>query len=596
MFSIRNVAASSSPTSDEIRRQRIVQRIVLGERYPITLFEKKAAAISRQKFIDVVLTAKIAKSLNSVCELFRDEADLYETETKNNILAFLDTVRIEDGDALRLPLKLPIFAQPSSFIDDNKSPNEFNFQLEPISNVNLLEFEYLCFKNRTLFKYYADTSFAVYVYQNLLYSLNVTDVKSLYEEDEEKDNNDNNNNNNNDDDNDDAWRKRFLLLLYETNVNESVAYNAFYDDSVIYKNLEYDSSFVPKYDVKKLIPVTEIVATSTDQYMIDYYYSIDISKQHEIPEQNIGIFLTFPFKNGYYVYPNGTVMYANVPKLRKRSVITSISAICDVSDIEAAVDSVARRITKDDALSYAVYAKNLIHQAVALMVLRRICGNYVDVPSLNANVRLPNEYDILSWTRISCYRQATSSSQKGRILLPVNFKSPTGESNANLVRDIAASCATKIGATILCSRYRIPEIDLHYVFTRLSSDAELYVFYTLLLQDYSNFSYHAARYKLNPIFGQDTSIDLSSYEVSKRSFNDHDLRDVNERLNSIVEPLLSSSQSNNRVYPNCSPYKCPNLYEFTNPKLRDLVAREDTELDDYQFASFIALCVQRRQQ
>ena len=600
MFSVRN--ATRPLSNDEIRRQRIAQQIIFGDRMPITLFEKKIAAIVHHKSIDVVLSLKVLKSLDAVLKLFNNESDLYETETKNNILAFLQTVQIEDGDVFKLPVKLPIYAynqEQQQQQCNEKKRVDFNFQLEAISDVNLLEFEYLCFKNKTLFKYYADTSFAAYLYQNLLYSLNVYDMNQLLEDYHLSKNMYNNDDNStltyNYDVNDVSlssnWRKRLLILLYVTNVNESVAYNAFYQNTVIYKNKEYDTSFVPKYDVKKLIPVTEIVATSTEQYMIDYYYSINISTMHEIPEQNIGIFLTFPFKDGYYVYPNGTVMYANVPRLRKRSVITTISSICDVSDLEAAIDSVARRISKEDALSYAAYAKNLIQQGIALMVLRRIiCGDSVRVPSLNTNVRLPNEYDILSWTRMSCYRRSGKRNNNGNLSLPVNFKSPTGDRSTSLVRDIAKASCTKIDAAILCSRYRIPEIDVYYVFSNLKLDSELYVFYTILLQEYCNFMYYAARNALNPTFGNDTSIDVASlYEASARKFVD---TDVNKRLDSVTKPSISYEPWYNCQQIDCSPYKCPTVYEFSNSQLREMVSQEDTRLNDQQLASFIVLCVQ----
>lgn len=593
MFVIRNpvAAATSAPTDDELRRQRIVQRVVLGKKYPITLLEKKVAAVVRHKSIDVVLATKILKSLDLVINLFHDESDLYETETRNKILSFLDSIPIENDDVLQLPLKLPIFTERDEFATDivltTSSSNNVlplnaittttvNFQMEPISDVNILDFERLCFGSRTLYKYYADTSFALYVYQNLLYSLKISNVSQLLKTsatpEVEED-----------------WRKLFALLLYTTNINESVAYNAFYDNTVVYNNQEYDTSYVPKYDVKKLIPITEIEATSTEQYMINYYYNVDLAKTATIPDHNIGIFLTFPFKQGYYVYPNGTVVYANVPKLRKRSVITSIMSICDISDLEAAVDNVARRVTKEDALSYAVHAKNLIHQAIALLTLRRICGNWVDIPSLSIRINLPIEYDILAWTKISCSRTT-------RVTLPISFRSPTGDSNVDLVRDIARSCRTKIGACVLCSRYRIPEIDMYYVFSKLTSDAEFYVFYTLILQEYCNFTYYTARDRLNPVFGKDSTVDMEAkYEVAVRRFVNVE---VNDRLRSLTEPLVSiqgSVADGGTLYRDCSPFKCPKLYEFRNPQLRELVRDENTTLNEPQLAAFVALCVQQQQ-
>lgn len=211
------------------------------------------------------------------------------------------------------------------------------------------------------------------------------------------------------------------------------------------------------------------------------------------------------------------------------------------------------------------------------MVLRRMTGNYVKLGPYN--VSLPTENDILAWTRVSCKKHA--------VVMPIHYHSPTGDKNVALVQDIAASCITEMGAVILCSAYRIPEIDMHHVHDRLITDAERFVFYTIVAQDYPTPTIREARKRLQPKFGNRV-ISLDDYAKNARLYTDST---IDDRLASYTEPIVRPSEMNEELNV-CPPYSCPELYRFANEQLRELASTGDTELTREQLAAFVTLCVQ----
>lgn len=558
MFKLRDTL----PTDDEIRRQNIIRRIIFRTAEPLTLLEKKAAAITGHPSIDPILTAKAFKKLPEILSELRDEADLLDAEFRNRLAKTLAATRLEPNDPIILPRKKPIFVSPVTLTAPPPlAPLEI-LSTRAISSVSLAEFEALAFNSKILYKYYKDTSFASYLFQNLIYSQNLMNRAQLSDLHSNAQQN---------------WQTRLASLLYIANANERLATDVFYSDTVEHKGFEYDVSFVPKYDVLSIQPLSEIEPPASEQSMINYYYSVDLATEKVVPKRYLGIFLSFPFKSGYYVHPNGSIVFTNLPRIDRQSVVGAFARICDVSDIEAAVENVAAQVSLDDAVSYAAYAKTLTAQGVALMVARRIVGrDTIYLPTAAISLRLDDEQNLLSWMNFSCVR--------GQILLPILYGSPTGDRTVALIRDIAASCRSKIGAAIVCSSYVVPEIDINYAHTRLVTDAERYVLYTLVLQQYPKGMYYAARNALRPEFGT-RDLDMSGYERSVR------------RSNVNVTPknyrALMFSDDPGPVPNNCTTDRCLDNYEFTDPQLKALSLADDDngdeiELSEYQIAAYVA--------
>lgn len=124
------------------------------------------------------------------------------------------------------------------------------------------------------------------------------------------------------------------------------------------------------------------------------------------------------------------------------------------------------------------------------------------------------------------------------------------------------------------------------MYSLLTNDAEKYVFFTLVLQEYRIETFYAARKKLKPQFGK-SIIDLSKYEQNNRRYTDTLITD---RLDTLSEPLLLPSDVNAGVNV-CTPYSCSEMYEFVDPQLNELVKTGDTALNSEQLSNLIALMV-----
>ncbi|AUQ43958.1 putative gp76-like protein [Esparto virus] len=549
MFSPRQTIA----TNDELSRQYLVEQILLFDERPTTYIGKKAAAIYGCNNVSTILKYKIYNALDKIQEYAKNINDFSNESVRRRIYDLLDTIHIDYGITIQLPQKPPIlYTQPIL-------PPVFTTTLRTATStmVNIAEFEHMVFENKAQFRYLNNTSFATYMYQNILQMLNVSNIDTL--------------------EGVEMWQAKYAILLNRTNFNDYVARNAFYYDQVNFLGVGYDTSFVPKYDVNSLKVQDSIPATITDQSQIDYYYKLDVRKEQFIPKDKIGIFLTFPFKDGHYIKPSGKIRFLNMRPLADctlKSTGLIIKNICGMNDIEAAIDNAARSVKLNDLIYRTVYSKNLKEQAVTLMIIRRIVGEYGRFGKYL--VQLPNEFSILSWTKLSCSRIP--------VILPPIYTSTDTNVYVALVQDISQSCYSKLGASMLCSGFGIPEMNMAGVYQLLTNDAEKYVFYTLVLQVYPNPMYFTARSQLEPNFGQ-SNINLNKYPVYRRYFTNNTTL---ERVDMQSQPLVDDSSNNNLSGNKCTPYSCSEMYEFNDRQLNTLVATGDVELNDLQYAHFIA--------
>lgn len=557
MFALRQNFADNG----EINRQTIIQQVILFGKRPQTTLEKMAAAIYGNRYIDVLFQAKIAKYIDDIMGYVdaRTHADcqnaLKRKSVRQRVRQYVEMLRLDIGDPIYLNRNIPILSvQP-------EKPEVHRFMLETTtSNISTIaEFEFMTFNNIRKYRYLGGTTFAGYIFQNILYSLNAQNVEALVDNE--------------------SWQARLALLLHNTDLNDRVARTVFYENVVRYKGIDYDCSFVPKYDVNSLMPQQPPDSIATHLEMIRYRNSIDIVRTKQIPPNYMAIFRVFPFMHGHYIKPNGRVVFLNVSAQCRKSVRLTINDLCHSQDLEYTVESAARNLTLDDVIYFAIYAETIKEQALALLVLRCMIGSYVTIQK--HSIRLPQALTILSWTKLSCNSLDT-------IILPPPYRNIPQQKiqmYTSLIKDIAKSCYSKMNAVIICGSYNLPEYILKPCYDNLQNDAEKYIFFTLLLQDYNYASYSNARNRLRPVFGQETC-DLSQYEMSTNTYNDSTLAD---RLNALTEPLVKPANMNDVTITACPPYKCVDMYEFVDPQLQTLVKTESCQLTAHQFANYIAL-------
>lgn len=373
-------------------------------------------------------------------------------DAKKQVTEFVKCANITENSTFILPQKMPILAERPQPVPVYPHDNE----LIELSAVSLEEFKHLCFNNRVLFHYYNIDEFGTYLYQNILHYLNAKSSEQLEHLN--------------------VWQAHLGLLLYQTDYSNNVAREAFYNDTVQYQGITYDTSFVPKYDVDKLAPqhrmTKRMQQIQNDLEQIKYYQQFNVAQMRRVPLSRMGIFLIFPFKNKHYVAPDGLVHYVGdyVPMraVRKSIKLLIEHSVCTMSDLESNIESVARQISVFDALYQAINANDINVLGVALLVLRRLCGNTITLKELN--VSLPSELNILSWLRLTCDRT--------RIILPSNNYNCYARDviYVDLIRDIAQSCCSELGACMMCASFVMPEILYNSVHTFMNTDAELFVF------------------------------------------------------------------------------------------------------------------------
>jgi hypothetical protein len=145
-----------------------------------------------------------------------------------------------------------------------------------------------------------------------------------------------------------------------------------------------------------------------------------------------------------------------------------------------------------------------------------------------------------------------------------------------------------MNACIISSMYTIPELYLMPIYKLLVSDAEKYVFLSIISQKYPNHMYVSNRDKLlTPVFGKERIDVLAKFE-SNTPFTP-EIIDVctttdanNCRLN-YVKPIDSN------IISEISEPK--DNYEFISPQLSELVLTGDTAINDKQLSSVITLII-----
>lgn len=639
----------------EAARQTRAIEIIRDHVEPVTAFERKVAAIVRSRYVDPFKQLAVAKTLHEIISILdrevlgsvdqtcaatgstADPSDGVQTLAKGTTQPLLlnenapcikrrgedtyddvlrkksVTKKLRDvaasatapsyGDVLYLPLPPPVFAMVPNPAPIRHRAIETTACRSP--HASLFDFETLAFNNRTIHRYYTDTDFAAYLYQNLLFSLDASDVSQLA--------------------NDRSWQARLAVLLWRTKLNQLCAFAAFYENRVTCDGVEHDTSFVPYYDVKAIMPLSRNRSVCGDELkrkwigdedtndgmrensetsdgydresVLYYHRDFDPSSTAKVPLRHMGLFMVFPFKAGYYIRPDGRPVFLNVKPYRRESVRLLMERVCGMDSLESIVDSLSRQFDCDDALSYAVHSRDLVRLGVALLVLRRMVGDKLSIGSFT--IQLPTEMNVLEWNHTWCHVAAT--------VLPRGVSEGfCVEKQLRIITDIADRASSKLDISLLCSPFRLIECQLEPIYRRLTTDAQRYAFYTLLMQDYPNAMYWRARKRLKPSFvtpsnAKGTNDDGSVFGAplqkhlltltTKYAPNCRPYVDsvVTDRMNTYAEPLIRPTDVSGPVESHCHQLSSPERYEFVNEQLNSLVSTGNTILTPQQFAAYVSM-------
>lgn len=591
MFNLREKFASA----DEVARQELMWSVIRGDPVLDADIKKKTAAIYGHRQINPVYRAKIWKSLDAVLQLLtaaNEDDDVLNEHVirhvvKNQIKSIIEGTSVDINDVIQLPVRPPILA----YLPEPPCTYDFKLPLRPTTGVSLFAFEQLAFDNRVIYQYYEGVTFSTYFYHNAMYTLGLSDADQL--------------------EGDERWQARLALLIKRSDFTDIVSMAAFYEDTVQYRGVDYDTSFVPNYDVYSLTPASRIgcdmaeskpppppctdskcvntvsPAVAAVEKVLTYRAVLDVRRVDKVPPEYMSVFLTFPFKDGHYIRPDGTILYLDVGLPRRASVTLTVQRICDMSTLEQDVADAARTLRLQDVLAYALHAERLESQGVALLILRQMIGNIIKVNDIK--IRLPYANEVLGWVARHCADKSVVG-----IIMPKGGGGRQDNSAVALIRDIAASVRSKLAATFVCSSFHLMESDYRHVYDKLTTDAELYVFFTLIVQQYNVNAYRLYRDVLKPKFGGDKDVysDPMAYLADKYRIYTRPYTDatVQNRLDAFTEQLVTPTDIS-AVKPICNPDRCMEMYEFVDTQLATLAATGTVELTPFQIASYITLCI-----
>lgn len=620
----------TSATPDESLRQELMWSVICDSfkfDTPNSLSPKESIlvkmtqAVYGHRKINPLTHLKIYKSLDEVLQLLPKNTE-YSTEEllnehakrqviKDKIAHILKSTDVEVNDIIHLPVRTPVLA----YCPESPFRYDFKLPIRASTCVSLLDFELLAFDNNVLYQYYESVTFSNYFYHNATFMLGISDTAQLED--------------------DNRWQSKLVLLIKMTDFVDVVTTAAFYEDRVQYKGVTYDSSFVPKYDVHSLIPssrmscdtsmsrtqplpldrCTEFECLShqkncehfglddieTVDNILTYRSTLDVRRTDRVPAKYMSLFRTFPFKDGHYVRPDGTLLFVNVDYVQRKSTALTIEGIHVMDNLEAHLVDASRSLHLQDVLVYALYAEQLKHQGVALLVLRQMIGDCIKLEDVK--IRLPYVNEVLEWVP----QHSTSDRPGLNILLPKRGD----ESRQNilsvdvsvaLIRDIATLVQSKLSATFVCSLFHLMECDYSDVYERLNTDTELYVFLTFIIQQYNTTSYRSRRESLNPKFGSvcsDTKncelqcVDpvkflVSKYRVFSRQYTESTIQ---QKIESFTIPLITPTDVSETTRPLYNPNTFTDLYEFANKQLNELAKTGSVNMTTTQIAAYITLCI-----
>lgn len=546
-----------------LRRQKRIWDIIRDPEVTLrSQFDMKVAAVIQHYKVPSVLQTKIHKLMKNG-ELPTDGQAAMNLPL---VIERLKGVNIEAGDVIRLPVRR------------NYSPivplQVSNTYIHPIGTgiireANLLKFETIAFNGRVIMPFYENESFAQYVFNNIMHAFDAVSTTELIARQ--------------------LWQGYYAAIIESSGFNDYVATESFYSDTVTDSNGNtYDTYMVPKYDVRSLkrIPRRSTVVNDTRQKIdtIRYRERFKPTQQRRIEPEHLMIFKVFPFKDGHYITTDGSnkIIYMDVPEVKDESTMIEINNICGSEDLESAImGTTDTQLNLNDLRSYAVRTNELVKQGIALLILRRMLGSVIEINTIR--IDLPTFDEVLQWVTPTC---SITKLVLPRPLYP-DIESSSSSYSLLLIKTISRACASKRDAVFLASSYYLPECDYTETFQRLETDAERYVFMTLVLQHHNSSSIQEYRRKLKPRFNvKDVNESLPSIYIYNRAIVQPNIK---EELNKNTIHLVKPTDMTRNV--KCPPTVCMNKYRFTDELLNELVEEGVASMNLEQESAYIALTI-----
>lgn len=237
----------------------------------IIRIERKAAVICNHRQINPVLRAKLIKSWNTILNALANHSEFKRkhnlssskdgsidrqkiedalekecvskgalpTNLKNLLNQLIREVTLTAGDVLCLPVKFVVAEDEMTKKTEQTFITCFRSSVVEKETLHLSAFEGLIFESVIVCRYTENVTFASYFYCNAVYrarkrvkSRKMTDRRVL-----EIDN---------------SWQSQLALFILDSDFSNGAAFAAFYEPSVQYGSLHFDSSIVPKLDVRHL--------------------------------------------------------------------------------------------------------------------------------------------------------------------------------------------------------------------------------------------------------------------------------------------------------------------------------------------------------
>lgn len=540
-----------------VQRQKRIWDIIRNPQFNIkTDFDRKVSAYVQHYKIPSILQAKVLKLMTE--NRIKSIRDAISNSPR--IANELNSMELEAGDVIYLPVR--------KRFEVNSPPYRPNYQhpitVAPVSESNLLTFEVLVFKGNSIMPFYENESFALYTFNNILHAFNATSTSDLLQKTDE-------------------WQSHYAALVEASGFSDFVATEPFYSDTINFNNRYYDVRYVPKYDVRSLKRVPRNVTVVDDANFINkcitYRKEFRPTDGKRIDSRYGIIFKTFPFKDGHYIPVDGTRMfYLDVPPVKNESTFVLVDNICGSDDLEAAIMANAE-LDLEELKSYAIRTNDMNKQGIALLVLRQTVGSFLTIGKLE--IELPTFGEVLYWITPSC--------SITKLILPKTILEDQMSSSLQysllVVKTLTMASGSKRDAAFLASSYFIPAIDYTEVFKRLGSDAERYVFMTLLLQQYNSIGAQEYRKRLKPEFST-KSLNVSFSRIYKynRSIVMKDLsREITDNSVALIRPTDMSARVT------CPPSVCMQNYRFVDKNLRMLSEKGEAFMNQQQESAYLAL-------
>lgn len=526
-------------TSEAITRQTLIYNTIVKGAQLRTITQFKALAIMNLLPTSATQVAAYIENWDEISNL----PWLNCPVSRNKI--FTTPYKFKIGTPLRITPKRPLIVT-----ETHLDPMELPLVVD--SPVNLKDFESLVFSGKVVEPFEEDKSFLTYLIANLYWYADADDS---------------------------VWQYRFIKVLLASK-SEYVAREAFYQDSVSYMGIVYDTSFVPKYPVAGLRDIPQNVRYPDIISFINYYNDLRVNADTIIPYEYREYFKIIPFIDSYQIIPeNGTVKY--ITPLKQPTPWTLPLDVCHKGGGQATdiyIDTMLQSMDTDTITNHCIRGRDLKIKIICLMALRRNSDKLQITCCSKQNPIQIAPYDILSrLLRFSCIPDGEFEARPFGLN---DDRIPTIDLCMNLITDIAKTSQTFEDIATICSHFILPSCRIGDLSTRImnngKNDLEKFVFLTILKQQHPKNIQICTRYaSLNPNLNKSNENAMFDYIKFKSLFNKiRYTPDILEERKIIIPSGINLEH-----------------WRFTNEQLQDLVLTGKAHMTVRQQAELLSMLI-----